>query len=170
MGGMIGTLQTQRVRTREQVRALVGGNKAVDFAEGDRAGAHALGRRTLVQLGYQRLGKRDKGLVKRYVGNVTGCSRAQLMRLIHQHRETGRIEDRGGGVPVSAFERQRPLVRVRRARDVADGSSHGAHTGQAVSPDDPGQDRALAPIDEERDPAATLLPARSTGIGDRSIR
>ena len=63
-----------------------------------------------------------------------------------------------------------PSYVSRRARDVADGSSHGAHTGQAVSPDDPGQDRALAPLDEERDPAGKLLPARSTGIGDRPLR
>ena len=61
-----------------------------------------------------------------------------------------------GGASAAAVERQRPLVRVRRARDVADGSSHGAHTRQAVSLDDPGQDRALAPIDAEPDPAGKL--------------
>ena len=54
------------------------------------------------------------------------------------------------------FERQRPLVRVRRTRDLADGSSHGAHPGQAVSPDDPGQNRALASIDAEPNPAGEL--------------
>ena len=37
---MIVTLQTQRVRTLEQVRAFVEGSEAVDFAEGDREGAY----------------------------------------------------------------------------------------------------------------------------------
>ena len=49
------TLQTQPVRTLEQVRAFVEGSESVDFAEGDREGAYALVRRTLVQLGYHRL-------------------------------------------------------------------------------------------------------------------
>ena len=49
----------------------------MDFAAGDREGAYALVRRTLVQLGYHRLGKPDKGLVKRYLGKVTGCARGR---------------------------------------------------------------------------------------------
>ena len=84
------TLRTQRVRTLEQVRSFVEGSKAVDFAEGDREGAYVLVRRTLVQLRYHRLGKPDKGLVKRYLGKVTGLARAQLTRRI------GRIGGPGG--------------------------------------------------------------------------
>ncbi len=75
---MIVTLQTERVRTLEQVRAFLGGNEAVDFAGVDRDGVYDLVRRTLVRLRYHRLGKGDKGLVKRYLGKVTGLSRAQL--------------------------------------------------------------------------------------------
>ena len=63
---MIVTLQTQRVQTLEQVRAFVEGSEAVDFAGSDRAGVYTLVRRTLVKLDYHRLGKADKGLVKRY--------------------------------------------------------------------------------------------------------
>ena len=63
-------------------------------------------RRALVRLGYERLGKSDKGLVRRYLAKVTGLSRAQLTRLIGQHRETGRIEDRRGGAPARPFERR----------------------------------------------------------------
>ena len=103
---MIVTLQTQRVRTLEQVRAFVEGSEAVDFAGGDREGVYTLVRRTLVKLDYHRLGKPDKGLVKRYLGKVTGLSRAQLTRLIGQHRRTGRIEDRRGGAPARPFERR----------------------------------------------------------------
>ncbi len=114
---MIVTLQTQRVQTLEQVRAFVEGSEAVDFVGGDRAGVYALVRRTLVKLDYHRLGKADKGLVKRYLAKVTGLSRAQLTRLIGQHRRTGRIEDRRGGSPRRPFER-RVVARRRGGEDL----------------------------------------------------
>ncbi len=91
---MIVTLQTERVRTLEQVRAFVEGSEPVDFAGAGREGIYALVRRTLVRLDYHRLGKPEKGLVRRYLAKVTGLSRAQLTRLIGRHRRTGRIEDR----------------------------------------------------------------------------
>ena len=92
---------------------LVEGSEAVDFAGGDREGVHTLVRRTLVKLDYHRLGKPDKGLVKRYLAKVTGLSRAQLTWLIGQHRRTGRIEDRRGGVPVRPFERRYTTSDIR---------------------------------------------------------
>ena len=107
------TLQTQRVQTLEQVRAFVEGSEAVDFASGDRAGVYTLVRRTLVKLDYPRLGKPDRGLVKRYLAKVTGLSRAQLTRLIGQHRRTGRIEDRRGGPPRRPFERRYTPADIR---------------------------------------------------------
>ena len=56
------TLQTQRVRTLEQVRVFIEGSEAVDFVGGDREGVYDLLRRTLVQLEYHhRLSKRTRG-------------------------------------------------------------------------------------------------------------
>ena len=115
---MIVTVQTQRVRALEQVRACVEGSEAVDFVEGDREGAYALVRRTLVQLRYHRLGKPGKGLVKRYLGKVTGLSRAQLTRLIGQHRRTGRVEDRRGGAQTRPFERRYTRWDIRLLAEV----------------------------------------------------
>ena len=104
---MIVTLQTQRVRTLEQVRVFIEGSEAVDFVGGDREGVYVLVRRTLVQLEYHhRLSKPDKGLVKRYLEKVTGLSRSQLTRLIGQHLRTGKIKDRRGKVPARPFERR----------------------------------------------------------------
>ena len=101
------TLQTQRVRTLEQVRVFIEGSEAVDFVGGDREGVYVLVRRTLVQLEYHhRLSKPDKGLVKRYLEKVTGLSRSQLTRLIGQHLRTGKIKDRRGKVPARPFERR----------------------------------------------------------------
>ena len=107
------TLMTQRVQTLEQVRAFVEGSEAVDFASGDRAGVYTVVRRTLVKLDYHRLGKPDRGLVKRYLAKVTGLSRAQLTRLIEQHRRTGRIEDRRGGPPRRPLERRYTPADIR---------------------------------------------------------
>ena len=83
---MIVTLQTERVRTLEQVRAFVEGSEAVDFTGADRESVYEFVRRTLVRLSYERLGKPDKGLVRRYLAKVTGLSRAQLTRLIGLNR------------------------------------------------------------------------------------
>ena len=108
------TLQTERVRRLDQVRAFVEGSEAVDFAGADRESVYEFVRRALVRLGYERLGKSDKGLVRRYLAKVTGLSRAQLTRLIGQHRETGRIEDRRGGAPACPFERRYTRADIRQ--------------------------------------------------------
>ena len=96
---MIVTLQTQRVQTLEQVRRVAEGNEPVDFALADRASAYEFIRRTLVQFDYAALGKADKGAVKAYLAKMTGLSRAQLTRLMAQHRSTGRIRDRRSAGP-----------------------------------------------------------------------
>ena len=95
------------------MRAFVEGSEAVDFAGGNREGVYTLVRRTLVRLDYHRLGKPDRGLLKRYLAKVTGLSRAQLTRLIGQHRRTGRIEDRRGGAPARPFERRYTASDIR---------------------------------------------------------
>ena len=127
---MIVTLQTERVRTLDQVRAFVEGSEAVDFAGTERESVYEFVRRALVRLDYERLGKSDKGLVRRYLAKVTGLSRAQLTRLIGQHRETGRIEDRRGGAPARSFERRdtRADIRQLAAVDAALGQMSGPAT------------------------------------------
>ena len=127
---MIVTLQTERVRTLDQVRAFVEGSEAVDFTGADRESVYEFVRRALVRLDYAGLGKSDKGLVRRYLAKVTGLSRAQLTRLIGQHRETGRIEDRRGGAPACPFERRytRADIRLLAAVDAAMGQMSGPAT------------------------------------------
>ena len=49
---------------------------------------------TLQRFDYSRQGKADKGLIRRFLNKVTGLSRAQVTRLLHQHRTTGAIADR----------------------------------------------------------------------------
>ena len=120
---MIVTLQTERVRTLDQVRAFVEGSEAVDFAGAERESVYEFVRRALVRLDYERFGKSDKGLVRRYMAKVTGLSRAQLTRLIGQHRETGHIEDRRA--PLSGATRGPTGVAF-------DGGGAGRHGGRLL--------------------------------------
>lgn len=103
---MIVTLQIERVRTLEDVRGFLAGGEPLDFHCGDRASAYDAVRRVLVRLDYDRLGRRDKGSVKRFLEKITGLSRAQMTRLVAQYRATGRIADRRGKPPEKPFRRR----------------------------------------------------------------
>ena len=109
---MIVTLQTERIRTMEQVAAFVEASEPVDFQPLDRDGAYAFVARTLTRLGYRALDRPSKALVKRYLAKTTGYSRAQLTRLIRQHRETAKVVDRRDG------NQGRPFARVYTPADV----------------------------------------------------
>ena len=109
---MIVTLQTERIRTIGQVAAFVEANEPVDFQPLDRDGAYAFVARTLTRLGSRAPDRPSKALVKRYLAKTTGYSRAQLTRLIRQHRETARVVDRRDG------NQGRPFARVYTPADV----------------------------------------------------
>ena len=100
------TLRTERIRTLDQVRAFLDGSEPADFELADRTTAYAFVRRTLVRFGYHGLAKPDRGLVKRFIEKVTGFSRAQVTRLIRQHRRTGHIRDHRSKPPTNAFQRR----------------------------------------------------------------
>ena len=68
------TLQTRRLRSIEQVRAFVEGNEAVDYGHRDRESAYGFVGELLGRLRYRTLGKRDKGMVRRFLAKATGIS------------------------------------------------------------------------------------------------
>lgn len=82
-------LKTQGLQSLEQIRAFVEGAQALGFEVPAREAAYDWIAGELRRLGYTRLGKTDKGLVRRYLVKVTDLSRAQLTRLIKQFRSTG---------------------------------------------------------------------------------
>ena len=102
---MIVTLQTEGLQTLEQIRAFLEGSQPMGFEIRSREAANDLIAQTLRRFGCARLGKADKGLVRRYLCKVTGRSRAQMTRLIAQFRRTGRIKDRRGA-PARPFPRR----------------------------------------------------------------
>ena len=126
------TLQTDRLRTMEQLEAFVAGSAPVDLdcKPLDRESAYDFVRRTLVAFHYHRLGKPDRGCVRRHVVKVTALWRVQLTRLVAPHAETGVMVDlraRNSGRP---FERQYvpPDIRLLAEVDEAFGQMSGLAT------------------------------------------
>jgi hypothetical protein len=48
-------------------------------------------RATLVRFGYLTLKKAERGVLLKYLHQVSGYSRAQVTRMVGQYRETGKI-------------------------------------------------------------------------------
>ena len=66
----------------EQIRALVAANGVVRFEGLRREEVYAWVERTLVRHHYAGLRKADKGVLRLYIAQMTGLSRAQVARLI----------------------------------------------------------------------------------------
>jgi len=110
-------LKTQGLQRLEQVRAFLEGAQPLGFDAPTRGDAYEWIGAELRRFGYARLGKADKGLVRRYLEKVTGLSRAQMTRLIQQFRDTGQIRDRRGR-PSKPFPRRYTRADVRLLAEV----------------------------------------------------
>ena len=88
------TLQTERLRTMGQVRAVVEGSEPVDYEPRGQAEHYAFVRKTAAKFDYHLLGRADRSFVRAYIGKVCGFSPAQISRLLRQQAETGAVEDR----------------------------------------------------------------------------
>ena len=84
----------QRLQTLDQVREFLAGSRPLDLQPQTRAEAFAFVAETLQRFDYRCQGKANKGLIRRFLSKVIGLSRAQVTRLLHQHRTTGAIADR----------------------------------------------------------------------------
>ena len=88
MRGMVIDMNDAQLHTLDQLRAFLNGTVAVDFS----VGAHErydFITRILRRFGYARLRRADKGVVLRFLGRVSGYSRAQLTRLVERGRQPG---------------------------------------------------------------------------------
>jgi transposase InsO family protein len=80
----------------EQIQAFLTGNEEVGFKASNRKELYEWTQRTLCAQSYASLPRSGKGLIKRYIGKVTGLSRAQVTRLIGQYAESGMVRTRQG--------------------------------------------------------------------------
>jgi hypothetical protein len=113
----------------EQMRAFLEGSEEVGFKAADQREVYGWTERTLCEQEYMSLSKSRKGLVKRYVGKVTGLSRAQVTRLICQYVEEGAVQvRRGRGKRFTARYNQADialLAHVDEAHDTLSGPATG---------------------------------------------
>ena len=88
-------MDDSETRSLEQIRAFLAGSGELRFAGQRREEVYGWIEATLVRLQYASLDKPGKGLVRRYLGRMTGLSRAQVTRLITGYRKY-RAGERGG--------------------------------------------------------------------------
>jgi hypothetical protein len=84
-------MDDSQATTLEQIRALVVANNAVQFTGQRRQEVYEWVERTLVRHHYAALARADKGIVRIYLAQMTGLSRAQVARLISKYQESGRV-------------------------------------------------------------------------------
>ena len=87
-------MDDSQIETMKQVKFFLTGVTAVEMAISSKTECYDWLRRTLVRFRYPTLGKTDRGLLLRYLRQVSGYSRAQINRLVKQYRETGVVERR----------------------------------------------------------------------------
>ena len=81
-----------QIVTLEQVQQFLDGTEAVSFTMSSKAERYRWIQHTLVRFRYLELSKAEKGVLMCYLAKVSGYSRQQLTRLIHQYRHSGSIK------------------------------------------------------------------------------
>ena len=71
-----------QIKTLEQIKSVLGSSMGIGFKGLRREGKYRWIESVLQRFDYFRLGKKGKGLVKAYLGRMSGVSRAQLTRLV----------------------------------------------------------------------------------------
>ena len=77
----------------EQIRAFLEASQEVQFEGKQRGEVYEWITRTLRRQGYREQGKRVRGLLRRYVGKMTGLSRSQVTRLVARYREHSEVKE-----------------------------------------------------------------------------
>jgi transposase InsO family protein len=77
--------------TLEQIVRFLGATEEVRFEASKRAEVYAWVERLLCQQEYSRQGRAARGLIRRYIGKMTGLSRAQVTRLISRYLASGMV-------------------------------------------------------------------------------
>jgi len=126
---MIVTLKTQRLQTLEQIEAFLEGSQPLGFEPPQRSAAYEFIAQNLRRFGYARLGRAQKGVLRRYLCKVTATSRAQMTRLIAQFTRTGRIQDHRGP-PARPFVRRYTREDIVRLAELD--ALHGTLSGPAT--------------------------------------
>jgi len=85
-------MNDESLQTIERVRGFLEGSEAVEFRGLTAKEKYYWIEEVLVRFRYHRLKRAEKGVVRRYIGKVTGYSRSQVSRLIAEYKRTGRLK------------------------------------------------------------------------------
>lgn len=88
---MISVHETEHLSLQQIEKFLAAANE-VRFEARERKQLYSWIERLLCQQEYVRQGRRARGLLRRYIGRMTGLSRAQLTRLVGRYVATGRVQ------------------------------------------------------------------------------
>jgi transposase InsO family protein len=78
----------------EQIRTFLAASEEFRFEANNREETYGWVTRTLVEQEYGRQKRETKGLLRIYLGRMTGLSRAQVTRMIGQYLESGMVKER----------------------------------------------------------------------------
>ena len=104
-------LDLESHKSLEDLRGFLAGSRDESVLEPGRKAAYAQIGKVLRRFSYWKLGRADKGLVRRYLQRTTGLSRAQLTRLVGRYLREGELRDRRKGAA-------RPFRRKYRRTDI----------------------------------------------------
>lgn len=85
-------MNDSQLTTLEEVSTFLKLSALVAFAKINRSEAYRWVEQTLTRFEYVGRSKTEKGLIKEYLGKLTGYSRAQVTRLVADFRRTGRVQ------------------------------------------------------------------------------
>lgn len=85
------TMHNTRTPTIPEIKQFLAGTSSISFQPESRADTYAFIGRTLRESAYLKRRKPDKGLLRAYLGKLTGYRRTRLMELVRQFRRTGQL-------------------------------------------------------------------------------
>jgi len=84
-------MNDEKLTTVEQVKQFLEGSEALTFGGVSIEERYQWIETVLVRFRYSRLGRAEKGIIRRYLKKVSGYSRAQVCRLIRRYNQEGRL-------------------------------------------------------------------------------
>jgi len=88
---MVIMMNDSKVNTIAQIKNFLSETEAIEFNKKSKKEAYCWIKDTLSKFNYVILSKKEKGLIRRYLMKITGYSKSQLTRQIHQYRKEGQV-------------------------------------------------------------------------------
>jgi hypothetical protein len=84
-------MNDSKISSIVEIKKFLQDSDVIEFKKRFRKEAYQWIEETLKRFDYLYLGKKERGLIKKYLQKVTGYSRPQVTRQIREYRETGRV-------------------------------------------------------------------------------